>query len=68
MKKRRRPQMIQAECRRGCGATLHTLDRSLYGLDEIRKKYYLICAECLTPDEKEEMLNAMSNGILQKIS
>lgn len=65
---KKKPKLIQGECRRGCGNTLYTLDRSIHGLDKLREKYYMICANCLTPDEQKEMLLAMGEQIARNIS
>lgn len=64
-----KPLLQLGECRRGCGARLSTLSRSLYGLpDEIREKYHLICNRCMTKKEKNEMLEKMGNAITIKLS
>lgn len=55
------------DCKRGCGKKLHTLSRSTWHLkDEVRKKYYGICSECLTQTERNEMLDAIGKHIARK--
>ena len=53
-------------CRRNCGKLLTTTVHSIYGLNELKRKYELICNKCLTEEEKKEMLNSMANGILER--
>lgn len=60
--------LVTAPCRRGCGRKLHTLSRSLYSIPkEIKEKYHLICNECMSRREKNEMLETMNYYVLGKI-
>ncbi len=49
-------QLIQTTCRR-CGKPLMTGNRSLFGLDEAKKRLDRICANCITPEEQAEILS-----------
>jgi hypothetical protein len=51
---RKRIAIIVSKCRR-CGKPLATASRSIWGADAIKKKYELICDDCLTPEEKDDM-------------
>jgi hypothetical protein len=67
--RRRKPkiQIITAPCRRGCGTQLATASRSIYGADEAKRKYELICNDCLTAEEKEHMHNSIANAAMSKM-
>lgn len=56
MKRRTKFQLIKTNCKR-CGRELYTGNRSLFGLDEAKKKLGGICSECITPEERQEMRN-----------
>lgn len=60
----KKTDFINALCRRGCGKMLTSASRSTWGLGELKKKYELICHDCLTKKEHEEMLHAMGKGIV----
>ena len=49
------PRISQAKCRRGCGVTVATMSRPLYGNLDDFKKFQGICQRCLTPQEKLEL-------------
>ncbi len=66
--RRKKIQFIQSPCRRGCGTMLTTANRSMWGLGELKAKYELICGECLTRAEKEEMLANMGKGIIGNLT
>lgn len=52
------------ECKR-CKCELTTSSRSILGLDKLKEKYGSICRECMSEDERQEMLDAMGSGILK---
>lgn len=56
-------EFINEECRRGCGTMLTTLRKSIYGLEQLKIKYELICKRCLTENEKQEMLYEILGSI-----
>jgi len=47
-------QLIKTTCRR-CEKPLTTGSRSLFGADELKAKLDRICADCITPEENQEM-------------
>ena len=53
----------QTTCRR-CGKPLATTSRSLFGLDRLKARLGSICSDCMTEDEKQEMLEAMGDSII----
>lgn len=63
---RRRITIIVSKCRR-CGCKLATASRSIWGDEATKKKYELICDNCLTDDEKADMLNRQANHIRKGI-
>lgn len=58
MKKKPR-LIIHAPCRRGCGTMLASMNQSVNLHDDLRKKYQFICINCLKPEEREELENAL---------
>lgn len=60
---RRRIAVYTAKCRRGCGRTLATTNRSIWGDEATKKKYELICENCLTDTEKADMFDRQVNHI-----
>lgn len=59
--------IVYEPCRRGCGKLLATISRSHFGIpNEIKEKYHLICNDCMTRKEKNEMLEVMGTSILKK--
>jgi len=61
--------LIHSECRRGCGRKLSTLSRSLYSMPKhIKEKYHLICSQCMTRKEEEEMLREMTKYVQKAIN
>jgi Protein of unknown function (DUF2688) len=68
---RKRKQKIEfhsAPCKRGCGKQVTTASRSMWGLGELKRKYELICSDCMTRKEHEEILSAMGDAIMGRIS
>ncbi len=47
-------QLVKTTCRR-CGKDLYTGNRSLYGLDEAKKRLDRICSDCITVEERNEI-------------
>ena len=65
----KRIQVYTVKCRRGCGKTLATANRSIWGVpDSIRQKYQGICEDCMTPDEMNELQSAQMNAVRRRIS
>jgi hypothetical protein len=60
--RRSRIQIIISKCRR-CGCKLATASRSIWGDEAGKKKYELICKNCLTSEEEADILNRQSNHI-----
>ena len=65
MARRRRPLITYTNCKR-CGKPLATASRSIMGLDKLKERLGSICSDCITPEEEQEMLNAMASAILKK--
>jgi len=62
---RKRITFYETICKR-CGKPITTASQSILGLDGLKARLGSICSDCTTPDEKQEMLQAMSNAILQE--
>lgn len=61
---KKRNKLISIECKRGCGRSFNSLQRVKWELhEEVRKKYHGICAQCLTRDERDELLGALNKQI-----
>ena len=57
-------KLIKIDCKRGCGRSFTSLQRSQWTMhEEIRKKYHGICATCLTANERDELLNALCKQV-----
>lgn len=54
--------ILTVNCKR-CGKELSTTSRSIHGLDKLKKQYGYICQDCSTPEEKQEMIEAIGMGI-----
>lgn len=46
--------LIQTSCRR-CGKAIYTGSKSLIGTPEMKARYAELCADCFTPEEREQM-------------
>ena len=60
-------RIVTVECRGGCGKQISTTNRSLYGLEELHKKYAGYCANCL-PISERELLLLQGRGIAAQAS
>lgn len=58
-------KILTTTCRR-CGKPIATLNKSLYGLDELKARLDRICTDCITVDEAQDILDAQAQAILQK--
>ena len=56
-------KIISTTCRR-CGKPIATLNKSLYGCDELKAKLDRICTDCITVDEAQEILKGQAEAIL----
>ncbi len=50
----RRISLISVNCKR-CGKALITTDRSLHGLDSLKRAVGILCSDCTTEEEKQEL-------------
>lgn len=64
--RKKRIQIHTAKCRRGCGKTLATTNRSIWGDEASKAKFELICEDCMTGDERQEMERAIEGAVLRK--
>jgi hypothetical protein len=55
-------KVVVSKCRR-CGKKLATTNRSIWGNDAAKKKYELICKDCLTDEEYNDMFANQMNHI-----
>ena len=58
-------RILTTTCRR-CGKPIATLNKSLYGLDELKARLDRICTDCITVDEAQDISDAQAQAILQK--
>lgn len=63
-KRKLRITLLQTPCRRGCGKMLVTLNRSLMGNDEARSRLAGICENCITDEERAEILDLKPTALL----
>jgi len=54
-------------CRGGCGKTLTTTIRSLYGLDELHNQFAGYCENCL-PISENELIRLQGEGLAKSFS
>ena len=59
-----KPKILTTNCRR-CNKPIATLNKSLFGLDELKAKLDRICSDCITIEEVQEMLDAQAKAILK---
>ena len=57
-------KVISTVCRR-CGRPIATLNKSLYGCDELKARLDRICTDCITVAEAQEILNGQAEAILK---
>ena len=60
-----RIEIVSTVCRR-CGRPIATLNKSLYGCDELKAKLDRICTDCITTDEAQEILDGQAQAILRR--
>jgi hypothetical protein len=58
----RRTLLRKVLCRRGCGRTVHTLKKSIYGANALHGKYSGICSNCTTDEERNEILRGVTEA------
>ncbi len=58
-------RIISTICRR-CGKPITTLNKSLYGCDELKARLDRICTDCITVDEAQEILDGQTEAILRR--
>lgn len=63
--KRRRIEIINTECRRGCGRKIATVSRSIHGAAAAHAKFSGICEQCITPEERLEMEGAVQGAVFR---
>lgn len=62
--RRQKITIEHVNCKR-CGKPLSTTSRSIHGLDSLKKQYGYLCSDCTTPEEKQDMINAIGQGIVR---
>lgn len=50
--------IISCNCKR-CGKKLATTNQSIYGLDANKKNFGIVCSDCVTEEEKREIMGEM---------
>lgn len=60
-----KPKILTTTCRR-CSKPITTLNKSLYGLDELKARLDRICTDCITTEEAREILDEQANAILSR--
>ena len=64
--RKNRFKLIPVRCPR-CGKEVYTGNRSLWGADQVKAKYQGICSSCITPEEKAEMMQELSEAVYLKV-
>ena len=54
-------------CKR-CGKKITTAKKSFYGLNNLKRKYGMICINCVTEEEKKEIENAIKKELERQIN
>ena len=57
-------KVVSTVCRR-CGRPIATLNKSLYGCEELKSRLDKICNNCITVDETQEILTGQARAILE---
>ena len=65
--KRQRFHLVVTHCPR-CGKEVFTGNRSLWGADSTKAKYNGICSNCITPEERAEMMKEISKSVYAIVS
>ena len=63
MKRRRKIHLVHTACKR-CGTPLVTTNRSIYGADTLKAELGPLCEKCITPDEKQKMLEGQLSAAM----
>ena len=53
-------------CRR-CRKPLSTATRSLLGLDALKDRWGILCSNCITPEERHQMLSEQGQALALKM-
>lgn len=67
MRRGRRIHLVETTCRR-CGKPLLTASRSLMGADNAKMVYGSICSECMGTDERDQMVRAIGNETVRRMT
>lgn len=55
--------IVMTKCKR-CGKSLAKTDKSLYGAEKAKAQYGDICSDCMSSEEKFDMLQEQAKAIL----
>lgn len=58
--------LIKTNCER-CNKELMTLSKSLYGLDNEKKQFGILCKSCVSRDEKMQIHDTIGNKLIEKV-
>jgi hypothetical protein len=61
-----RVALVKTKCKR-CGKEICTANKSVWGLNALKKKFGSICDGCITPNERKEMLLQMGLGVQRRM-
>jgi len=62
------PRIIARECRRNCGKTVYGLVAPIHATTDCHAKYIGICEDCITAEEKVDMLNNMAGNLQRMVA
>lgn len=57
--------LVTMKCRRGCGRSVTTLNRSISGAHEVHAELSGICEQCITPEERRRITEVQVDAILK---
>lgn len=63
---RKKIQIITTTCKR-CGKEISTLNKVIWGTNEMKEKYGRICSSCMPVEEREEMDEAFKQAIQSRV-
>lgn len=59
---KRKTMLLETTCK-GCGKTIYTLRKAIHTNEAIRSKYSRICDECMSPEMRVEMNQAIMEAV-----
>ncbi len=58
--------IVETSCKR-CKKPIATLVKSFYGCDKLQKQFGGICSDCISPEERQDLLTKMGMAIADNL-